>query len=420
MRELPDRPACCASDPQALPGLQLLFVSTLGQARNACALIHQRGYRNALVLVLWTAVNKGLSDRIQGYLGTQPVRYELAMLPKYPTSRLPWVAVRIDRIYRAVLDEKQPAAVWVANRNAHYPLLCDLARARGISVNLFEEGLGTYIPPLPEHEMAIPGAAVPRILAARIGRSLRRHGRQSLLYHLLAAMAHEARNATRLCKSIAMDIISTVFESRPYHALSQRYGGRAIATSGRVWRDFDDVVVVFPERLDEIGIEAKSVEKLDMKASREMPVARLAASLAGEPRIIFVSQPYGDRGKIYYGAVARILAERYQDPIIIKSHPRERQNECELFLRLLSMHGGQWRVLPGVNEVPVEALLEAGHFSEVVGVTSSTLVYAKEFDPDIRVTSIGPELQRLLHDVAETDPRFAALERDLRKIATWI
>ncbi|MEM9513430.1 MAG: polysialyltransferase family glycosyltransferase [Actinomycetota bacterium] len=386
-------------------------VSNLGQARNAVALAESRPSQRFLVVVATTPSTTDLGFRLARYCETEGLAAVLLSLPKRPLAPRPLAMRRMVAAFGQLARRARPTRVWVANANAHYAVLADVMAAQGVVVNYFEEGLGTY---------RAWAASSNGPTEAR--RRLRQEFRVAANEHLSWLSAGPSswslwrlRAAVRNLAPIAVDLTTRLLSTWSWyrHLIDTASSGHGRAFFD-VHREFDTAVVARPELLDRVWFTARFVERLDVIPSeRERMAALQAVDLIGAPSgsTLLVTQPYVDRGPIYYAALASTLAQCGVSEVVVKPHPRERDYSRFHLSKQLSASGIAAHALADPDALTAESLLSTGRFTSCFAVTSSTLLYGPESSPEVHYVALGGAVLEALNR-ARVDPARLQVLRD--------
>lgn len=380
----------------------LFVLTTPGQTRNALSIIAQfEGDPAVAAVVLGTAANPQLSDRILEALRRAGVDGSLVELPVGPTVPIPARVREIDSIYRSLVDSVPTRRLWIANTNSHYGLLARRFSEGGALVCYFEEGLGSY---KAAADASYAGAS-PQVrrkeLVAGLQQALEQHLGFSFVYRVPVAIR-------RFGGGVARFVVSARREVSVYRASSQRNrdaltnGGTGLLTSFfEPWTEFDQIRVAFPELLDRTVFRSTDVAAVHLSPTdSDVDAARSELDrLSSVPEALFISQPYLDRGRSYYGMVADAVAVAGVRSLLVKFHPREGPGARQTLLLAFERSGVEAVPLWRDDGVSAEALLGAGSFTTCVGVSSTSLLYAHDLYPDIAIVSVGRDVVRRVEKV---------------------
>lgn len=383
----------------------LFVVSRLGQLRNVQSFIRQFGAADNYLAILFTEENMALLSAIEVNIAhglfsavvhiKQPSR-PLAQSRK--TNRV--IYDQIDELLVSMSAQNGVRNLFLCNVDAYYSFFerVVVARQLGVRLILLEEGLGTY---------ANTGGRAYALDTTPDRSDLKYRARAFVLALRRAAKSFAALAVTLTSWVLRRDVheVRAALRTALITDPSLRYG---------VISHFAEAYVYFPDLVREGSIRIERVNRLAFAPDHTAPSAVLQA--VPEGCVVFVSQKYiGYRD--YLDILLRIFEEMGLEEVYFKFHPRES----------LARYGKDWdNVLArhhrtrlvatdGVQSVAVEELIIAGKVRQLVGLTSSSLMYATSFFPTVDVVSIG----RRFRELAESDeyqiPKAALAEfvRDL-------
>lgn len=362
----------------------LFVVSRLGQVRNAQTLIRQESAKDNYLAVLQTAANPLMTATITGHID-QDVFQEIVHVtqPEKPVKQ----GRRKNRIIFEQIEEllvrmsdKGVRNLFLCNVDAYYSLFERVIERRELpmTLNLLEEGLGTY---------------------ANLGRAayvkdtrLDRHD-----------VVTRARNASRAWSQAIRASLIFVATAVSYLFRIDLFQVRRELLAGLLVRPlhryssithFDRAFVCFPEKVHSGVVKVDNVIRLGFEIDVDVDSEALAALPDGAT--VFVSQKYVAVAD-YVPIVMRILDELKLDSVYFKFHPREDRYALErLFEELKSSHPRVTVLAPReIQRVPVENLIASGKVARVIGLTSSSLMYAEAFLPDATVLSVAERFRQL-------------------------
>jgi hypothetical protein len=386
----------------------LFVVSNLGQARNVVA-VARSGSRSARVMaaVVGSESNRQLLDRLTTFLSEHGTEAVELILPERPTSPAPRTISEVARRLERFSVNHPTRSLWIANTNAFYSTLAATYSACGSDICYYEDGIGTYRRAddlaLTEFEQPRVGGSVRRVIrslndGADVDDATRTMNR------FLAAL----RNLRVGLDAAKYEVCRHLSRSNWYQRALQSAGGSAAAAMFHPWSDFSDAAVVFPDVLDRRVVRANRIQSLDIRPDpRDIDAANAVLNEHGVAvgATLFVSQPYCDRGPVYYGAVGRAVNNNAAGPVVVLVHPRERDHHVKHLLEAL----GTERVAACLDVSPnAEAVLATGRFSECLGITSSTLAYARFLDSVVVCRSIASEV---IDDLTRSGRRIPDLDR---------
>ena len=384
-----------------------IFVSTrVGQIRNELSFIEEHSPKSPRALVMVSVMDTQLSETLTGMVQTGPFEaHSVAVLPKYPASASS--VFRRPKTYRAMRDAfKQLVGsctdvdLYLHHANRYYAYFEHVMAEVGVKnyrLILLEEGLATYRWAVPGMEdvssaarLYTPVEALHRLVGevAEIAKCIAR-----AILHVLKLFGHVGELFLALAsKATGRNLFSPVLR------VVERFIPRKCRFG--VVRHFDAGYFCFPEKM-------KHVEAFTIDEIHPLSLAINDVRLSGESALhhvdaVFASQRYGNP-EIYYEVVFSIFEEIGLRSVFFKLHPREEPDQVLPHLEQAAARHSKIRVVreSKLDSVPLESLLSAMPVQLLIGLTSSTLMYAPLIRANIDVLSIA---DRFFELYAERDP----------------
>ena len=396
--------------------LDLFVVSNLGQARNVAAWRRaEPASTRVRAVVLGTRDTRSLSDTLVKYLGAHGVPTSAVRLPDRPADPRPWALQRTVAVFRTMLVDHPANRVWIANVDRHYSVLASVAIEHGASVCYYEEGLGTYRSADDPALTDAAGASMSMVGAIRAAARLH-----------FGRVREGPLTFARRVKWNGRGFASATSSSIARHLARRGWYRRAVGHIGsghsthffEPWTRFERASVAFPELLDHRLVVASTVTVLPIEP---LPIDLVAARDVVAPAIdvdaVYVSQPYVDRGTVFYGAVAFVLARLDVEEVLVLPHPRERSWNVATMRTEFERCGIRARFDERTGTVPAEAILAAGRFTRCFGISSSTLLYGPRLLPRVEFVTIGGAVIERLNAVGAVVERTDRLVTDVQLLA---
>lgn len=362
----------------------LFVVSRLGQVRNAQTLIRQEGARDNHLAVLQTAANPLLTATISAHIDAT-VFDEIVHITQ-PHQPLKQGRHKNRVIYEQFeellvrMADKGVRNLFLCNVDAYYSLFERVIERRELplTLNLLEEGLGTYAN-LGERvytkDMSVHREDV--VLRARnAGRAWSQAIRASLILVATALSWVFRVDLFRVRRELLAALLV-----RPLH----RYG---------TITHFDRAFVCFPEKVHDTNIKIDFVARLMFEIAEETDAKAVRALPEGAT--LFVSQKYLGASE-YVPIIMQMFDELRLERVFFKFHPREDRFALErLIEEERSRHPRLEVTVPrAIQRVPVENLIASGRVAKVVGLTSTSLMYAQAFFDGVEVVSVAQRFKQL-------------------------
>lgn len=390
----------------------VIVVSNSRQALNAIAFIKEFGNKLKLqpfVLGLYSDANLKEKRVIAKLLDENDVSHELVRLPigaAYFSLRR---QAYILRSYRAAFSKTKPLRLFLFNYNTHYGFAYDLARQAQIPVFFIEEGLSSY----KENNRYAP----PRSMIQIIDRDLIM---DSFFGKLLLELPYKlVKNWKRNCKKI-FNFIKKEFNflircvivpfdndyvaSRLERLFSWSYYYKRFHNPVSA---FDGVYGTFPDRLalrftaDEKNYY--SYIKNTFEAAHAEFATKLADSGLTNRSVLYADQAYKIDKTIIIEVITKWILKEFPetDTLYIKPHPKSNFSLEKLESLRSTQPQIDIRILP-YTDVPAEFIPALTACRRLVGIASTTLVYARDLCPEVETYSIYKQLLPLIEDDSRT------------------
>lgn len=375
----------------------LFVVSRLGQVRNVQTFIRDFGATENNLAVLHTDANPVLSANID--TNVRKDLFDDIVFVRQPERPLAQGPKKNRVIYKQIEDllvrmaDKGVKHLYLCNVDNYYSFFERVIRDRRLpmSLGLLEEGLGTYHIAgkreyVKESQPGWPDVKQSALNFARAG------------YSVLRTFA-----------ILVGSFLSWVFRTdvfRVWGDVTTRLFVEERLRYGRITH-FDTAHVYFPEKIHTDAVAIDRIEKLDFYLEPTAPPEALAA--IPDDSIVFVSQKYVQPLQ-YFQIVFKILDEMGLRTVYFKFHPREDLSKLmTAWDAALANYPDLHLLYPdAIQSIPVEELMMAGKAKQVIGLTSTSLMYADAFFPGVDVVSIGSRFRQL----AESG-EFTVAKRDL-------
>jgi hypothetical protein len=389
----------------------LFVVTRVGQLRNVQTFIKEHDAANNHLAVFFTDANPVLFDSIEANveagLFEEVVRIRLPLRPvTQGRAKNAEIHDLIQDLLVRMASERGVVNLFLCNSDNFYVFFQQVIDTEGLTLtlNLLEEGLNTY---------------------ANAGR--RRYVRDTRVGW--AEIRHRARHvrrsglqAARSFASLLVTLISFVLRVDAVKFLKDMYATVTVSPKYRYGTitHYDNAYVYFPERIYSENMRIDHVEKLGFVLERQAPPELFDAIEDGA--IVFVSQRYIPRHPyVYFSIVFDILTEMGVGTVYFKFHPREDQTAfAQAWYQAIKEHQ---RIVvlttPEISKIPVEELMMAGKVKQVIGLTSTSLMYGKAFFPDVDVISIARRFRELA-DSDEYDVTKRALSEFTRDLEVFL
>lgn len=359
--------------------MNLIIASTLGGLHRAQNLVAQENLKNNVLGILFTTANLEvprnlLENVIDGFFDA----VEMIEISK-STQEVRLNKAKVDyATYKGIFDKYPLSKVFINSFDFHYNHINTLARERNIPVALYEEGTGTYNF-LTGHSKFVEPNFTERMKSATwpLKKLLSRYKNLLLIQTFVVII--------KTTKQVLFGLFTVSFKKK---IRSYFYPKHLRAAFGQI-KAYDEIYVVFPEMGEKI-FTANSYRKLNLAYHlRDDLVDKIDTQPFSEDDVIFVDQVFSVPVKIHLQAVFSYLDKRYPEKnIYLKLHPKLREKTKLEYEEWLSKEKPNARLLEtGTSDLPLEVILQLKSAKHLVGLTSTTLVNAKELIPEITVFS---------------------------------
>lgn len=371
----------------------VLFVAAqIGQVKQAQELISSLGLRGVELAILYTRKNLAMPAMMEAAADRQIVS-RVHKVEIHPASNdISAIAADYDqKVYSTLLDDVKPKRLFVCSFERHYSVLCHEAKKRGIPVSLFEEGTAILKNTVPGYQSFI-SPTIKSSLQTIYRRVWKNHPLFRYVIVPITGLLYQTAIIPWLIWRTGKEIYKA--PQIQQRILSQRH--QHFLTG---WGEFDAVYSTNPDVIADLF---PSAEMREHKPRYENPedLARAAELIAeygiGGDTAIFASQRFDMKPEIQIPPVLSLLqrvAEINGYRIVIKLHPRESDAVVSAYRAAIERFGlaGKLVLMEGAH-VPAEYLAVHSACPAVVGISSSTLMYAPKAKPSLRSISIGRQL----------------------------
>lgn len=393
-----------------------LFVIThLGQLKQMEALIGQKDLKNNLLVVLYTQKNlqvpSDVVDNFSASLFKQAVFVELPKNNHKPNVRK---LHQIAKIYQLLVALCACKTLYVNSFEGHYSILLNLVKAKNIKTILVEEGTATYkIGVMSAIDDTAPKMTYQSVKSSFIqtigGTQLFKQGvkikksyqksknLQGAIKEHQFSLKDMKKNQQFLneIKKFWLGIWGDPNVQKPLISLN-KYG--AVHHFYEPFVDFDVVYASHAELLKGDFGRAK-LERFFAYQDVEEQSGSVAQALIDEfaitaDDVLYLSQRYALDLRLSMYSIERALRKlKGKGRIFIKLHPKEDEQVLKMYQAIVASSSGSVIVL-NKYKFSAEALIALSGIQTVMGIASSTLIYAPLINPEIRVLSIADVICR--------------------------
>jgi hypothetical protein len=374
----------------------LFVVAQIGQAKRMQELVKNMGLGDVDVAVLFTRKNLAMPALIQESISEKLV-HAVHRVEIHPASNEISVIASKHNIvaYRRLLDTVKPASIFVCSWERHYAILCQEAHRRGIAINLFEEGTAIYKTAIKDYSSFLP-PSIGKSAMTIYNRVWKNEPITKYVIRPVVRFLYPILKVPYLLGRTVHEIYKT-----PQVQNWSIGGDHAVIKTG--WNKFSSVYASNPEILKGL-FNANKIEQMAVEFDNPLDTASardIAEHLGIDGQTaLFVSQRFDVDPRLQVPAVVKLLndyAETNGKRILVKLHPREKEGIIALYKGVIEELGAEERVqLIESGHVPAEYLVVHTDISVLIGISSSTMMYAPKAKPSLNVVSISNALRSAL------------------------
>lgn len=370
-----------------------LFVIThLGQLKQMESLIVREQLVSNGLIVLYASTNLHVPQMVHDKANVNlydflvfveiPVKIGQANLQKLK---------KMESIYRILLSSTQPKSLYLNSFEGHYSILTTLARKKKIKNILVEEGTATYKLLIHKNPVPASNGLDYKLLKNKFMSTV---GGTELFKRMVKRKKYVQDVAVQSRKFFQEVLNDDAVQEKLIHVL----GSAAIKNHKKPFVKFDEVYASFP-RLIQDGFGVNNVKQFniyDSVSDSDTALAQEVIELYGitENDVLYVSQRYGVNAAQYVNCVCEILIALPaidKKRVFIKLHPKESIEVLTMFRKFCVAFKNRF-ILIEDNRFLIEPVIKASKISTVVGLTSTTLVYAPLISQGTRSISIAQVL----------------------------
>lgn len=167
-------------------------------------------------------------------------------------------------------------------------------------------------------------------------------------------------------------------------------------------RKVEQAYLCFPDMARESELKIGEIRRLPFLFS-ELRDPTVLGQLEGYSNL-FINQKYVNYNS-HFRVMFQIFREMGLENVLIKLHPKEKLSDMTEVLEALKNQYPEInvKVLGDIGQIPVEDLVKAAGLKQVIGLTSSSLIYLQEYLPEVKNISVA-ERYRFLCEEQEHVP----------------
>ncbi len=314
----------------------LFIISHIAQLNQVEELIKYEELKNCMLVIVYTNKNMRIPKSIQRQINKQLFDNSLLfLLPNFPNNFNLKSLVFMNRNYKELLNLIKPKNLYILSFENHYSLLASSTKNQNISLHLIDEGTATY----------------------------------------------KDKNLSEYYKK--QKIIKT--------SIAYLLG---VSSAFDWFTKFDKIYAAFPELMKQ-NFTANSYNRYFAHAG-QFQIDEKTNKLISEYGItsddfLYVNQRYAINDVDFVDAILVILNkinEYYQSKVFIKMHPKDTDSIRKIFLNKSANFENI--IFIEENEFLIEPTIQIVQPRGIIGLTSTSLVYAPLVSPKTKVYSIKP------------------------------
>lgn len=380
-----------------------LFVIThLGQLKQMEALIAKKQLTNNGLVVLYTVMNfivpQTVHDKVNQSLFDWVVFVEIPI----KINQVNYFKLKtIHQIYQSLINSSKPQSLYLNSFEGHYAILIDIAKKHNVKNILVEEGTATY--KLVSCQNAVANNDSDDLLNYRFVKDkfMQTVG-QTEIFKRLVKQRKYTKDLVVKSKQFCKDVVS---DERVQGKIIELFGKGSIKAYKEPFLQFDEVYASFPELIEQ-GFVVKDVHGFNIYDTIDDETLNLAKEVALSYNItskdmLYLSQRYAIDPIQYVNALTPILLNiaKTDSKIFIKLHPKESQKTFNAFREIVKVFPDKL-VLIEDNRFLVEPVIKISGVQKVIGLTSTTLVYAPLISENTQSISVA---RALMNHLPKTD-----------------
>lgn len=372
-----------------------LFVLThLGQLKQMEALIKSKDIKDNCLVVLYTFKNLVVPEIVHDQYSCIFDSVVFLEIP-FGVNKADLAKLRrVEQDYKSLISSISPESLYLNSFEGHYAILISIAKSHSIKSILVEEGTATYKLNLnkvtQDNEEDLDLKFLRDKFIETVG--------QTQIFKKLVKTYKYNKDLFKQSKRFITEVSK---DERVQKKLIKTFGNEHLKASLQPYKDFDQAYASFPG-LIKSGFGIKDVdyflvhEVVNEEAVKAAEVIIKKYNITSKD-VLFVSQRYHLDSVLYVKSVADILngmAHSYQT-IFIKLHPKESEETYNLFKTVVDISGGRF-VLIEDTQFLIESVIKVSKIRCLVGIASTTLIYAPLISPTTKSISIADKLVKLM------------------------
>lgn len=365
--------------------MKLFVASNVGQLNKTQDIILKKEWESNILCVLYGRnldILKNIKKQINENL------FDEIIFLKLPNKNIEFNKrnqKKIYKMYAEIFTKNKIEEIYLFSFEYHYNYFEELAKKSQAKLNLIEEGLAMYKPIIPLKPLTKKEQL--KISIKELLKEYKKIYNNSLLYRAIKELRNLAiYKVLKVSYLFLYEIVEIIFDKKNDKYLEKFYL--------RI-REFENIYAVFPRFLDG-KFTAKKIEKINfdyniLNENIETLERNEIFNKIDSDSIIFINQEYNIFKDIHVDIILSYLKEKYgRRNIFIKFHPREGQKNKDAYSKYIKENNLENVFCLNLDvEIPLEVILQKKKPYQLVGLTSTSLVYSKEIVNNIKTISIG-------------------------------
>lgn len=378
-----------------------LFVLThLGQLKQMEALINSKLIVNNCLVVLYTYKNLIVPKTVHDQYSKVFDQVIFLEIP-FGVNKVDFPKLRkLEKIYQKLIIETNPQNLYLNSFEGHYAILTSISKNKNIRNILVEEGTATYklnlkIMTEDKAENILDYDFFRSEFMATVG--------QTQIFKKIVKIHKHNKDFYKQSKKFFNEVTKHESFQKQLIEISRNQHLKASLVP---FKDFDKAYASFPNLIKE-GFGVKDVDYFlihEIVNEESIKDAQKIIDKYGitSNDVLYVSQRYHLDPEQYARAVTAILTRSIRDEqrVFIKLHPKEDKKTYDSFKYLEFVSNKKFVVIEE-SQFLIESVIRVSQISQLIGLTSTTLVYGPLVSPTTKSISIAQELIRILPDTSQ-------------------
>lgn len=390
-----------------------LFVLThLGQLKQMEALISSKKIENNCLLILYTHKNLIVPKTVHDQYSK---KFDQAVFLEIPfgVNKVDFPKLKtLEKRYQKLIAVSKPQNLYLNSFEGHYAILTSISKSKNINTILVEEGTATYKFNLKK----MTQDKTDDILDYNFFHSkfMSTVGQTQIFKRIVKIQRYNKdfyKQSKKLFNEISKD---EKFQKKLINIL----GSQHLKASLVPFKDFDKAYASFPSLIRD-GFGVKNVDYFLIHEIVDEESIKDAQKIIDQYGItsndvLYVSQRYHLDSEQYARAVTAILTRSIKDDqrVFIKLHPKEDKKTYDSFKYLEFVSNKKFVVIEE-SQFLIESVIRVSKISQLIGLTSTTLVYGPLVSPTTKSISIAQELIRILPNTPQNTKSIEIIKNHL-------